>query len=538
MNRILLYAACVFSLGGCAMNSNEIEKNVSIEKEVNNTEDMFYHAMIGSLMEYNSQNNNAINHYESILINGYNKDVVDKLLPLYEYKKDYVGLFKLLDELNEEQILKNHKKYAFSYYVLKEKHKDAVDLALDKLNITNNNNYNIIIEKRISNYYSFVTDLKIIDVISDNHSSDFFSELKKNDESAYLTLYTNYLNGGELSDFDHKNKNLNKKDEAIFLILNYYKLPTLEILKDMDENGFQIKLLEDMILRHYKQLLKEKDYKEMKELSEYLIKDKKIESSDYEVFEYLAYLFLFENKNALFKLEKIKDEISSDFYLYGKSILNYRLGYKRAAKKYMRDVKDLELIAGSLSLYLDIMDDYTLLEKNLTEAELMNFKLSYLMNKKDIKNANILKDEIVLYIKDNNVDNIYIDMNLLFLEFLNDEKSGIEKARMIFEENDDESSTNFYAYLLALSNTNIEHGLNILEIYMNENTDPSVVDTYGWLLYKNGNLEEALNLYKMYKMIYSQDTIVQHHLYKINLKLGNNKDAEFHKKASHQLLNK
>lgn len=543
MNKTILSMLCAFIVSGCAINDintaeTERPKKQPIFTEYD-TQDSIYHAMVGSLMEYSSQNNNAINHYETILNKGYNKDIVNKLLNLYNEKNDLVGLYELLKSLEKKQVINNHSQFSLPYFIIIEDYENAVDTTLSYIEKTEHNkNFNNSITQRSRVYYSIIESLQFIEIVSNEKNNAFLNKLRKENNSSYLTIKTNFKDKTILESIDYEKYDLNKLDLGIFYLLDYYQNPNIKKLNKVSRAGFDILELKNEILIHYSQLLKEKNYEEMKTLSLKLKKENEYPKK-FKFYEYLSYLFMFETKNALYVLEDIKSDISSDFYYYGKAILNYRLGYKNAAKRYMSNVEDIKLIKGNMAIYFDLIDDRRVLLNNFDEIEIKNLEFSYYLEKRDIISASRIQKELEIIIKENNITDDYFEFNTIFLTYLKDENKGLKEAEYYYDMHRDKASTNFYAYLLALSNKDIEKGINLIKPYIeNGEKEASILDTYAWLLYKNKKYKEALNVYLKNNMIYSQDATVQNHLSKIYQKLGNKNKYNFHKKASQMILKK
>ena len=535
MNKNILAIICGLTLTACVTNDYENAEKPNMN-ELNNTQSLFYHAMVGSLMEQNSQYNNAINHYESLLKGGYNKEVVSKLLNLYKDKEDHLSYLNLIKNTNEEKIKENHQDVLFVYYIINDKLKKAYDLSIKELNKKNSDNYEEYIEKRTFRYLKIIQEIKLIDISYENKSHNFIEYFKNKNNSVYYTLKSNY---NEIINFDeYKNEKLNDDDYVLFLLFEYNYSPSFEIVKELHHAGINVFSFNNLLLNHYSEALVNRDYEEIKKTSVFLRNNVSNDNKINNLFEFLAYYYLFENDNALFKLEQNKENISKNFYYYSKSVLNYRMGYNKAAAKYLEKVDDLKLIADNLNFYFDVDKNRTLLKSKTSDLEYMNHELLFLMNQNDLKNANILSVKVLNYMKENNVTSKVLELNLNYLEFLNDEDRGLEEARKKYEENKNIDTANFYAYLIALSNKNIDEGLRILSEFENDEKYKGFIDTHAWLLYKNGKFQDAINLYEEENLSNSQSYVEQEHMSKIYLKLGNMKKYKEHKDKSKQLFNK
>lgn len=540
MNNKIIAMITLISLSGCS--TYNADKNISKEENLSKNgeikEDIFYKTMLGNFLEYKGDDKGSVVLYRSILDQKYNKEIMYKTLENYEKNSRYLDLFELITQIEEKNIINNHPEYLFYYYVLKNMNEKAVDLIINDLDGGVYKNYNDEIEARSLKYYDYIEKINIVDNFYKNKVQDFMALLIKINKSVYITLNSNYKNESVPNLLEYKKENLSKKDFALFLIIDYYKNPKLENLTKLKEEGLDLKYYNKLIISHFNHLFDTKEYEKAILLTEFL-KEHNISNSlniDYDIFEYLGYFHTFDNNNAIYKLDIIEDKVGDNFYYYSKAILNYRLGYKNASKRYLSKVNDIKLISGNLNLYFDVMDDLSFLQENLAEIEFLNHYLSYYILKNNIEKANEVSLKIIKYMKDHNITNKALKYNLLFLKFLNNEDLGIKSAFKNYNDEKDLQSANFYTYLLSLANKDIKNGLLILKPYMNKDTNNTILDTYAWLLYKDGQYEKSLNIYKNNKMLYSEDSLIQSHISKVYFKLKDFEKFKYHDSISNQLF--
>lgn len=540
MNNKIIAMITLISLSGCS--TYNADKNISKEENLSKNreikEDVFYKTMLGNFLEYKGDDKGSVVLYRSILDQKYNKEIMYKTLENYEKNSRYLDLFELITQIEEKNIINNHPEYLFYYYVLKNMNEKAVDLIINDLDGGVYKNYNDEIEARSLKYYDYIEKINIVDNFYKNKVQDFMALLIKINKSVYITLNSNYKNESVPNLLEYKKENLSKKDFALFLIIDYYKDPKLENLTKLKEEGLDLKYYNKLIISHFNHLFDTKEYEKATLLTKFL-KEHNISNSlniDYDIFEYLGYFHTFDNNNAIYKLDIIEDKVGDNFYYYSKAILNYRLGYKNASKKYLFKVNDIKLISGNLNLYFDVMDDLSFLQENLAEIEFLNHYLSYYILKNNIEKANEVSLKIIKYMKDHNITNKALKYNLLFLKFLNNEDLGIKSAFKNYNDEKDLQSANFYTYLLSLANKDIKNGLLILKPYMNKDTNNTILDTYAWLLYKDGQYEKSLNIYKNNKMLYSEDSLIQSHISKVYFKLKDFEKFKYHDSISNQLF--
>ena len=81
------------------------------------------------------------------------------------------------------------------------------------------------------------------------------------------------------------------------------------------------------------------------------------------------------------------------FYFYKKCVLNYRLGYKQAAKRYFKNIKDDKILKSEIYLYLDIFGEGKINTlDNLDDIQKETLRFGFFIQKN-----NRLKSKEILY---------------------------------------------------------------------------------------------------------------------------------------------
>ncbi len=540
IKKTLTATLCISILSGCVSapeslnNNNKIETPIT-EQEMKNSQYVMYNAIVGKIMEGDNKTNNAINNYENILSRGYNKETIDKIIPLYLNKSDYVALNDLISGLDIKRITENHKEYEFIYYINNKDYLSAANKIENDLSSINAND--TLKDTIIKRNYVYQNVIKKINTFysekdGNNYFDEIIYELSNINKSASSTL-TIFKNNNTEDEIDSL---LNKNDEILTTLLRYHAKQKNEDLVRLYNSGWIFDSdMNSSVEKHFSRLYSEGQIEELRELSIMLNKYKDTVNS--EVYETMAYITMFENNNALYKLEKIKDRLNADYYNYFKAITNYRLGYKTSANRYLEKIDNFDVISTDLILYYDVNKDLTYLQKNMSEPEILSLRFEYYLKKKNIKKAESILKEIKEKEYDVNFENDLMTYNEFYYQFLKDEKNGLALVKKHYEKDKSLVNGNFYAYLLALANVNINEGLDIINSFNEKEFDSSVLDTKAWLLYKNKDYQAALNIFKENNLMYSESSETQSHIAKIYYKLGYHKKFDEHMSYSNMLFN-
>ncbi len=542
---ILSILICANIFGCSSVENTEIEeKNNVVEK--NQNKDLFYNAFVGNVMEKEGKNNNAITYYENILEVQYDENYFNKLIELYLYKNDFISARNLIKKTDLENIQKNHPMFEMTFYLSKNENQKAMTLLNNQiLKIKSNNKTPIF---TLSQYYNEFAKAQLFFFQDDESESDFLTALK-NENSSQYNLINNYLIESKnkvLTDYDFndfKNDELTIAKTKIF-IQNKDKSLFMDIIKDKNLNKIEKNEIVNLFYTH------------LNTSSEYLETLKYIKQADKEGLEksqkttynqFFSYFATFDNNNALYTLDLIKDDVNKDFYFYYKAISNYRLGYKRAAKKYMVHVIDKKMILQSPLVYVDIMgtdDVFThhafseqsdihknfLLFRYYAKKENKKEALFYLESMKEVINETGSAEDHELLIK---------EADYIFTAFTNIDES-LKAARLQYEIEPSINSANSYLYALIISDSyNYKEANAIYNSFENEfDTNPSYLDTKAMFLLKKGSVYEALNIYKDNKLMFFGDVEVQKNISNVYKEIGNKKESLKHLKYSNDLFEK
>lgn len=542
---ILSILICANIFGCSSVENTEIEeKNNVVEK--NQNKDLFYNAFVGNVMEKEGKNNNAITYYENILEVQYDENYFNKLIELYLYKNDFISARNLIKNTDLENIQKNHPMFEMTFYLSKNENQKAMTLLNNQiLKIKSNNKTPIF---TLSQYYNEFAKAQLFFFQDDESESDFLTALK-NENSSQYNLINNYLIESKnkvLTEYDFndfKNDELTIAKTKIF-IQNKDKSLFMDIIKDKNLNKIEKNEIVNLFYTH------------LNTSSEYLETLKYIKQADKEGLEksqkttynqFFSYFATFDNNNALYTLDLIKDDVNKDFYFYYKAISNYRLGYKRAAKKYMVHVIDKKMILQSPLVYVDIMgtdDVFTnhafseqsdihknfLLFRYYAKKENKKEALFYLESMKEVINETGSAEDHELLIK---------EADYIFTAFTNIDES-LKAARLQYEIEPSINSANSYLYALIISDSyNYKEANAIYNSFENEfDTNPSYLDTKAMFLLKKGSVYEALNVYKDNKLMFFGDVEVQKNISNVYKEIGNKKESLKHLKYSNDLFEK
>lgn len=539
MNKKLGALFFTFLLSACSTTFENNDNDVDIIKD-SLKEDAFYNVLVGSLMEKNSQNNNAISYYEKFLETHDDEKVYKSLMDLYIQKNDFIGASKLLQKSDRNFILKHYNGLLFAYDLLNNEIDASVDSYILILNnIKNSGNDK---DRKIYDIVQFYTITnKILDNFLFNNEKTielFWEHLKKKNENIYYATKGFYFEGiQEKNNATISFNNINENDSyenALKIIRNYSLSPNEDTLNEMLKLDINHYLYLNLFSKHLSSLIENRKYEE----SQYIYKkmSKKIKDPSIEYFDFLYYFSTYKHKDALYKLNIIKDDINFESYNYFKSIINYRLGYKNASKKYMNNVNDIKMASMDIFTYIDIMglDNLSLLELNIEENSLNLMKIEYYIIKNDIYNAKKIFKEL----KDKkDIDPIFLDTLEVSIEWVQNKEKAILIAKNLYEKNKTSLYGNNYAYYLALSNKNLNEANEIIDKYLDED-QLNYYDTKAFILHKLNRNEEALSLYENHNMLLYNNAEVQKNISNIYKSLGDYKKSKKHLTISKELFHK
>lgn len=489
------------------------------------TEDVFYHALLGNLMEASGQTNNAIAHYEELLTDSYDPNVIKKLLPLYSEKNDYVGIKSILSKTTYSDIQSSFNEYIISYYLINNKENSAINYILSELNNLKyvNKDFDSFYKNRVSFYKTINEQLKIAYQKNEKNKKNNFLKLLKTKDFKYYNMYE-YLNDF-IVDKKYNTNLLHKNDFLIYKYNNYIQNPSLNDLEHLIKNKISFDLISNETNDLFYSLLEEKEYKEIKNLYN-LFNSNNIKNNTINYYNFIASFSLFENKDALYILQQLKPDLDVSLFNYYSGLLNYRLGYHKASKRYFENIDNIDLIKSISSLYINVVgiNNLQFLKDNISTAEYYSLLLNYYIDLKDIKNSNIIKQKL----KTSGIDNENILYLNLINDYLNNDVNLLTKVKKLYEDNKlDPVIVNLYAYILTDSNENPQLAYNLMST-LKDLKEPAFLDTLAYSLIKLNRFNEALNIYKTNNLIYNNNEHIQSNLIIIYNKLNNKKESERH----------
>lgn len=531
MNKKILPIIISSFLLGCASN-HEIEKQEN-DTVKNETQELFYNAFVGNIMEQSGQNNNAIKYYENILSKQYEESYFNKLFSLYSYKNDTISLINLIKNTDYKNIKENHRNLLIVHQIENDNYENAVTemnslLSTEQGKTENKTKVEIDIIKEQLQY------LSVFYGINSKEVDSFFLEMKKNDLSLFNLSHV-FL--GKEDELEKENDELFLSDYelSIYTIKKYYENENFNNLNKILNNEL-ISINEKNIISnsYFSKLFKEKEYFKIKKEIDILKNKRKYETKNQKIIEFISYYDTFDNSNALYLLDKNRDSFDSDFYFLHKGKLNYRLGYKKAAYRYFNNIKDEDIKKSDIYLYIDLygvkkIDEF----EKLNDIQKETLKFGYYIKKRDQnKSKDILSNiEEVINETGNQIEDsdVLSDISYLYNKIY-DKKLMVLKAKQNYEENKDIMSANTYLYALIITDSDLETMTSIYEEHKDSFEDnEAYIDTKAMYLFKNGEPNEALKLYKKYKMLYNNDLEIQKNISTIYKKLGNFKESKKHK---------
>ncbi len=163
------------------------------------------------------------------------------------------------------------------------------------------------------------------------------------------------------------------------------------------------------------------------------------------------------------------------------------------------------------------------LDEGLPRPQVYNYLTSLYM-------ANDQQDKAISSIEEG-VERYPENIELLYQKGLVYERSGrheeAKQAMLTLIEIDDEhaEALNFLAYAYAVENQNIETALDYAERAIELKPAPHIMDTLGWVYYRQGRLLEALQVIEEASRELVEDAVVFEHLGDILLALKNTERA-------------
>ncbi len=531
MNKKILPIIISSFLLGCASN-HEIEKQEE-DSVKNETQELFYNAFVGNIMEQSGQNNNAIKYYENILSKQYEESYFNKLFSLYSYKNDTISLINLIKNTDYEKIKENHSNLLIIHQIENDNYENAVT-EMNYLLSTKQNETENKTKIEIETIKEQLQYLSVFYGINSKEVDSFFIEMKKNDLSLFNLSYV-FLGKEEELEKENNMLFLSDYELSIYIIKKYYENDNFENLnKILNDKLISINEKNTISNSYFSKLFEEKEYSKIKKEIDLLKNKNKYETKNQKIIEFLSYYDTFDNSNALYLLDKNRDSFEDDFYFLHKGKLNYRLGYKNAAYRYFNNINDEDIKKSDIYLYIDlygveVIDKF----ENLNDIQKETLKFGYYIKKRNQnKSKDILSNiEEVINETGNQLEDSEVlnDISYLYNKIY-DKNLMVIKAKQNYEDNKDIMSANTYLYSLIITDSDLDIMTSIYEEYKDSfEENNAYVDTKAMYLFKKGKPNEALGLYKKYKMLYSNDLEIQQNISTIYKDLGKIKDSKKHK---------
>tara|TARA_Y100001960_G_C14783753_1_gene889099 strand:- start:12113 stop:13750 length:1638 start_codon:yes stop_codon:yes gene_type:complete len=537
MKKTLLSIALALIISGCASTeSNNTTKDIELNKKETETQELFYNAFVGNIMEKSGQNNNAITHYEDILSKQYDQTYFNKLFGLYLYKNDHISILNLVKNTDSKYIYKNHFSLSVIYEIENNNYDQAIKnykkLIADKQALTANKTFTQInvMNNQIELFSVFYGQ-------NEDASELFFKELKSEDKSLYFLTYNLFevRNQKEIS-IEIKSDMLVKYEKAIFNIHNYYFTESEKDLISLLENPLlSVPEKNELIDHHYSLLSKNEDYDSVQSLSKKLDNKNISLTPKANLANFLSYYERFENTDALYLLDKYRDSFNEDFYFYKKGVLNYRLGYKKAAKRYFKNIENNKILQSEIYLYLDVFGEEKINTlDNLDDIQKETLRFGFFIQKNNKLKSKEILDNLKEMIDETGTNDIYEqilkDLNYLYNQNYNP-KLMVEDSKKDYEDNGTLNTANSYLYALILTNADTQIMDDVYSYYSeNFEDNRAYVDTKAMYLLAKGEINKALELYKEHKMLYTNDLDIQQNILKVYQAKKDLKNIEKHKK--------
>lgn len=543
MKKTIIALSLALILGGCASSHKVVNNTDERQKHISTQEELFYSAFVGEIMENEGQKNNAIKHYEKIIEDQYNEEYFNKLISMYEYKNDFIKAREIMMDLDFKNLYDNHNMLLPSYYLEKEDPEKAVESFLDALVLIEN-------KKDINNikYTTEYYQKQIVTIKFFNQDNEFYNifieELKNKDNSKYKFLKLISSTEGLKEPVDIYQ--FNGLERSIANARNIIELNDFDsmsyLLKDKNiitENKI------DFINYMTVELRKFKNYEGIHDLYNLVAKNKIEIPIQLNISDFEYYYNTFKNNDALYRLEQIKDSLNPDYYFAKKGSINYRLGYKKAAKKYFDQVKSIKFLSNNENQYIQVSGKNSFDKFEISNLDKKLKLYDYAVITKNKKEQSLLIEDLleILDETENSNENQFIDFDKIKrglnidLILLEDENKGLKLMKDELLNYSDIYSVNQFVYQSLMFGSNDKFVDDLVNEYRDEfETKVHFVDTLAVYLSSKGKNKEALDLYIKHNMLYFIDYEVQINIANIYKKLNNINKYNEHKKYSEMIF--
>jgi len=123
---------------------------------------------------------------------------------------------------------------------------------------------------------------------------------------------------------------------------------------------------------------------------------------------------------------------------------------------------------------------------------------------------------------------INVQTSLGFLQSLaGDNQAAIRTMELVLEADPDNArAMNFVGYTLAVENRDLDEAERLLlRALILQPLDPAILDSYGWLLFRQGRLDEALDSLLQASRRMPESAVIWQHIGEVQLALGNEEEA-------------
>ena len=181
-------------------------------------------------------------------------------------------------------------------------------------------------------------------------------------------------------------------------------------------------------------------------------------------------------------------------------------------------------------IYLEtgrINEAIKLLEARMAEGQprpqVFNYLASLYMANADFANA-LATVERGLELYQNNIELLY--QRTLILERIGQHEEAMLAAQALLAVDEEHAEgLNFLAYALAVDNRDLDKALAYAERALHLKSAPHILDTLGWVYYRLGRLNEALEVIEEASRQLPDDAVIFEHLGEIHLALNNMEQA-------------
>lgn len=533
MKKTIIAAMLATSLIGCANTKNPAPAET--QENVSTSEELFYNAFLGEIMETEGQTNNAIKHYETILSSQYETEYFNKLLQLYQYKNDFVSARNLIENTNVQDLLEHHPENVFVLYLTQEDYDSALDFFENSFDIENIES-NDIIPYYNSTYSLFSSQLSFYFQDSEI-KTDFLNLLKEKDKNKYdfLTLTLSRPNISEFKNYDHND--FSDIESEIVKIRKTISGDYPELLKESLKSKYLSDSAKQELLNKYAvYYIQSRNFVKAKDLYEHTAKNK-IEAPDsLVVADSLYYFYNFKHNDSLYKLETIKDIIDPDSYYLQKGMTNYMLGYKSAARKYFREIKNVNYAIKYIHPFIDVMGEKYLYKFVDNENQADFFLAEYYIQKGN-------QDKAIEYIE-NSIEKLsetgdndefikVVEMQKLRIQ---DPIKALESLKLEIENSDDILFVNDYIYLSLQKNINNVYVDELFKKHSKELIgNESFIDTVAYYYLKRNRPYQAIKTYEDNNLLNIHNSEVQGNISEAFKAIGNRSLEKKHKEYSNML---